>query len=255
MSYRTIIVDDEAPARRRVKMLVEKFTDLEIIAECRNGKDAIKTLNVKVPDLIFLDIQLGDMHGFDVLKSLKGISPVIIFITAYDEFAIKAFNHFAFDFILKPYSNERFKESVEKVIQHLKSQNSFGDKINELLEFLKEKEASMKYGEKYLHVKKDNRVILVKVPDIIYLRASGNYCELFLHKAKYLIRDAIGLLEKKLPDEDFIRIHRSAIVNINFVEEVVHSQYGEIDIKMKDGKLLRISRSYQESFLKKIGLR
>lgn len=254
MSQTVIIVDDEAPARRRVRMLLQEHTDLNIIRECDTGRSAVLTINTLKPEVVFLDIRLNDMHGFDVLKELS-YSPVIIFVTAHDQFAINAFNHFAFDFILKPYSDERLLASVARMKERLKSSADFDHQIEKLLNYIQRFENQQSSAKKYLHVRKNNRIILINIADIQYVKASGNYCDVILPKQKHIIREAIGKLEKRLDQMQFIRIHRSTIININALSEIIHTSHGEIEAKLNTGTILRVSRNYQLDFLKKVELR
>ncbi len=255
---KAIIIDDEFLARKRVSNLLNDIKEIELIEECSSGKEAIKAINNQKPDLIFLDIQITDMTGFEILKKLdESNMPLVIFITAFDEFALKAFDFFAFDYLLKPFKDERFFQSTNKVIELFASNKSNGlnKKINNLLKYIENpNEGFSEIKHSKLAIKANGKVSFIEKNDIKYIQASGYYAEIFTEQKKYLLRESLNSLLEQLKSFDFIRIHRSTIINSSLIKEVLYSNYGEIDVKMLDEKLFRISKTHKKEFQKKMGI-
>ncbi|MEL7223203.1 MAG: LytTR family DNA-binding domain-containing protein, partial [Bacteroidota bacterium] len=206
-----LIIDDESLARQRVRKLLEARAEVTILQECRSGQEAVLAIKMHQPDLIFLDIQMKDMTGFDVLQRLPSASwPLTIFVTAYDEYAIQAFDIFAFDYLLKPFKDERFYRSLDKAITALekKEQENNIDQLRELVSYLQ------KEKQEPLALKQGSKVSLVQMDDIRYVEASGYYIEVFTSESKrLLLRESMTNMLKQLDKESFIRIHRSTIIN------------------------------------------
>lgn len=257
MKINTLIIDDEALARQRLINLINDFPNLELIDECGTGKEAIELIHKHKPDLIFLDIEMKDMNGFEVLERITlDKKPIVIFVTAYNEYALKAFDYFAFDYILKPYKDDRFFKSVENIEKYLNKENykPFEEKINSLLKFVNSStENSTNYLDK-LPVKISNKTYFIKLDDIKYIKASSYYAEIYTLEKKHLLRESLSNLIESLDPNKFIRIHRSTIVNVSQISELINSNYGEIDVKMNDKSLFRVSKSYKKCFLLKMGL-
>lgn len=258
MKINTIVVDDEALARRRLINLVSDVDELHLIGDFATGKDAIIAINDQQPDLVFLDIQMKDMDGFDVLEKIDvQKKPIVVFVTAYNEYALKAFDFFAFDYLLKPYKDDRFFKSITNVINYVNNNqyNPFEEKINDLLKYVKTSsdKDDNSYSEK-LPVKLGNKVFFINVDEIKYIMASGYYAEIFTDDKKHLLRESLSNLILSLDPKKFIRVHRSTIVNFDHIRELIHSNYGEVDVKMQDNKLFRVSKSYKKVFLNKMGL-
>ncbi|WP_373056540.1 LytR/AlgR family response regulator transcription factor [Zunongwangia sp. H14] len=252
---KALIVDDETYARKRISKLLKEREEIGEIQECRNGEETIVKIEKYQPDLLFLDVDLKDMSGFDVISELKGQKlPIIIFVTAYEAYAVKAFDNNAADFLLKPFKEDRFHESLDR-IKKLKPQQleqQFGEKLESFLELKKSKS---EHGLlKKLPIKLGNKTILIKVDDIKYIFASGYHAEIFTEENKYVLRQSLSNLTEVLEPAKFCRIHRSSIVNIDFIHEIVHSDYSEIDVRMKDNKLIRVSKSHKKEFLKSLGI-
>ncbi|AVR45890.1 DNA-binding response regulator [Christiangramia fulva] len=252
---KALVIDDEELARKRVLNLLEDISQIEVIGECSNGKTAIKDINDLKPDLIFLDISMKDMNGFEVLKNVEiSPKPIVIFVTAYDNYALKAFDVEAFDFLLKPFKDQRFFKTIDKVLKTTKAEaNSTFEK--RMMEFFHEysRGGTILNSVAKIPVKQGNKTALVDPSEILYIQASGYYAEIFTGSKKYVLRESLNNLDENL-DSRFVRVHRSTILNMNFVKEILHSDYSEIDARMADGKLLRISKSHKKDFLEKIGI-
>lgn len=257
MKISTLIIDDEPLARSMIAQMLRPRSEFDIIGECGTGKGAIQMINKFNPDLIFLDIQLKDMTGFDVLEEVSGKFPVIIFATAYDTFSLKAFDYFAFDYLLKPFNEERFYKSINKVIDKFKTSDTefLQEKIRSLLEYMQPKNENGRTTPKSIPVPLKNKTTFIDVDDIIYISASNSYIEIFTNSNKYVLRNTISDFMEELSGHSFFRIHRSTIINLEFIKELINSNYGEIDVRMKDMRQFRVSKSYKKEFLTQIGLR
>lgn len=258
MKIKTLIIDDEPLARQRIVNLLNDVNDIEIIDQCATGKKAIQRINEVKPALLFLDIKLKDMTGFNVLEQIdKKVKPIVVFISAYDEFALKAFEFFALDYLQKPFKDERFYKSTNKAIEIIKQNQSslFENNLQDLLNYVNNDEAKKQsYPSKRIPIKLGNKVVFIENEEIKYIVASGYYAEIFTSSKKHLLRESLSNLMEQLNTVSFIRIHRSTIININFIQELINSNYGEIDVKMTDNKLFRISKSYKKEFLNTMGL-
>lgn len=253
---KALIIDDEELARKRVLYLLQQMPDVQILGECSNGKNAIADINQMRPDLIFLDINMADMSGFEVLQKVTiSPKPIVIFVTAYDNYALKAFDVDAFDFLLKPFKDERFFRTIEKVrkISTKEADDNFEKRIIELFNLYKKKSKKSAARTK-LPIKQGNKTVLIDPADIMYITASGYYAEIFLENKKYVLRESLNNLCETLDSNKFVRIHRSSIVNLQHVKEIVHSEFSEIDARMADNSLLHISKSYKKDFLEKVGI-
>ena len=252
---KALVVDDEELARRRVLNLLEDVTEIKVIGECSNGQTAIKKINAEKPDIIFLDINMKDMNGFEVLQKIEiRPKPIVVFVTAYDSYATRAFDVEAFDFLLKPFKDQRFFKTVERVLHTSRTETDalFEQRIKELFRIFSSEAKQVKPGK--IPVKQGNKTILIDPPDILYIIASGYYAEIYTGEGKYVLRESLNNLEEQLEGGNFFRIHRSTIVNVDHVKEIVHSDYSEVDARMKDNKLLHISKSNKKEFLEKLGI-
>jgi len=252
---KALIVDDEVLARKRISNLLTSVEQITVIEECSEGKTAIARINELRPDLIFLDVNMKDMNGFEVLQNVHLTpKPIVVFITAYENYAIDAFDYEAFDFILKPYRDERFYRTIDKLVKqsHKEIDQNFEKKLQEFFK--------LNIGEKKtqkpvrIPVKQGHRTILLEAENIKYICASGYYAEIYTEENKYLLRESLNNLIELLGKKNFIRIHRSAIVNINFIKEIVHSEFSELDVRMKDNKLIRVSKSNKKDLLLLLGM-
>lgn len=233
---KVIIVDDEKAGRKLIKEYLTDFTDLILLGEANNGVDAVKIINEFQPDLVFLDIQMPGMTGFDVLTHLDEV-PQIIFSTAYDDYALKAFEVHAVDYLLKPYTKERFTKAIEKLTQR-NSQNATESLANNLLM------NASKYPEKIL-VQHQNKLVTIAVKNIIRIEAYGDYSKIITNEQTFLSNFGISQLEEKLDETLFLRVHRSSIININKIKEL--DKYGKsYDVTMINEDVVRVSRGYMD---------
>jgi len=248
---RTLIVDDEPLARRNLRVLLEKDPQIEIVEECRNGREAVKAINTLSPDLIFLDIQMPEMDGFDVLAH---VGPehiqAIIFVTAFDQYALKAFDVHALDYLLKPFDDERFGHALRRAKAQIEA-HEINRLSKRLLALLEERESEQKVTkrEKYLTrlmIKDSGRMTLLKVNDIDFIEADGNYAKLHVGRATQLLREKMNDLESRLDPAKFVRIHRSIIVNLDRIKEMHPHFNGDYIVVLQDGKQLRMSRTRRE---------
>lgn len=255
--FRTLIVDDEKPARQRLRQLLKKQPAVEIVGECSNGLTAVKTLEESAPDLLFLDVQMPGLNGFDVIRE-AGLdrAPVIIFVTAYDKYAVQAFEACALDYLLKPYSDERFERSLARALAHLRAQER-DDLSRRLLSLLEQtgsvstplpataqSEQTSRRLERLL-IKAGAKVIFLPTAEIRWIEADGVYVKLHAAAKTYLYRASLAELETRLNPENFVRIHRSAIVNIQNVKELYPHSHGDYIAVLDDGAELKMSRNYR----------
>lgn len=255
---RVIIVDDEPLARDRLRALLSKETDVEIVAECGDGREAVAAIKREHPDVVFLDIQMPELDGFGVLAQLKGSKlPQVVFVTAFDEFAVKAFEVHALDYLLKPFDKERLKSAVARARDLLKAPNpaELTKKLTALLETLSQPAASgpAASGTERIAVKLDGRVIFVRPTDIDWIEAQDNYVKVHVGREAHLVRDTLSNFDSRLDPKRFIRIARSTIVNIDRVREMQPMFHGEYVVILHDGTKLTMSRGYRETLQQYLG--
>jgi two-component system LytT family response regulator len=252
---KVILIDDEALARQRIQKLLESRPEIEILESYRNGHSAIEAIQKHRPDLIFLDIQMKDMTGFEVLHAIPQAEwPMTIFVTAYDEYAIQAFDIFAFDYLLKPFKDERFYRSLDKAIVALQQQGDedYLSELRELVDHLKDKRP---HQRKPLALKQGSKISLVHREDIRYVEASGYYIEVYTSETKrLLLRESMTNMLEQLQTANFMRIHRSTIINTDYLSEVQHTGAGDVVVKMVDGKTYRVSKTYKEDLFARLKL-
>lgn len=247
MKIRVLIVDDEAHARARLRRALRDEPDFEIAGEAANGREAIEAIRRSPPDLVFLDIQMPRLTGFDVCAQLTaagGQLPLIIFCTAYDQYALKAFEVHAIDYLLKPFAPERFKEALEHARARLRQAPSapVNPRLADLLADLK---ADLKQPDR-LVFKVDGRVILVRAESIDWLEADGNYVRVHCGSEVHYLRETLANLEAQLPSEKFMRVSRSALVNLDRIKEFQPLFYGDYTAILQTGEKLTLSRHYRE---------
>jgi two-component system LytT family response regulator len=252
MKTRTLIVDDELLARERLRQLLENEPDIELVGECTNGAEAVAAIEKKAPDLIFLDIQMPEMDGFGVLEAMNTeTTPVIVFVTAHDKFALRAFEVHAVDYLLKPFDRERFKKALERALERVRNREGTDQKAAQTA-VLAELKTPARPLER-LAVKTAGKVIFVKLDEIDYIEAAHNYVELHVQKQSHLLRETLNSIEARLPAEKFVRISRSVMVNIERVKELQPLFYGEYTVTLQNGVRLTLSRRYRDK-LQRLGI-
>ncbi len=248
MKINCIIVDDEKLARDLLMEFLEPYPEIEVLAQCSKGTEAVEKIEELKPSLIFLDVQMPGMDGFDVLEALEH-KPYVIFTTAYDQYAIKAFDSNAIDYLLKPLDEDRFNLAIKRATERIKTEEN---NFDELLENLKAADPDgVKYST-HLFVQKSEKLLNIEVNDIMHLEASGDYTILTTKSDQFLSSSGIGKLEEKLDPEKFIRIHRSTIINLNYLKEIEKHFNGGLIVKMENGKSFPVSRTYAKQIRKKV---
>src|SRR6266536_1902321 len=249
---RTLIVDDEPLARRNLRLLLEKDPQVEILDECRNGREAVHAVKSLSPDLIFLDIQMPEMDGFDVLASVGAERiQAIIFVTAFDQYALKAFEVHALDYLLKPFNDARFQRALDQAKAQIEQRalNKVSRKLLALLEDRESKREQRAPHQTYLTrlmIKLASRVVLLKVNEIDWIEADSNYAKLHVGSKSHLLREKMHDLETQLNPERFVRIHRSIIVNLDRIKELHPHFNGDYIVVLDNGVQLKLSRSRRE---------
>lgn len=250
MIYKVLIADDESIARDILQKQLQAYPQVEVIAACKNGKEARVAIEKDRPDLVFLDIQMPELNGIELAKSLDTTKlPLIIFVTAYDNYALQAFEANAIDYLLKPFDKERFDKTFQKALKQLRlaDKEDFTNVFDKYGQFFQQF-VQTNYPE-IVTVKDGGRIQLLKTADLIYIEAEGNYICLQTEKSKHLLYETLSSFEQKLNPKIFVRIHRSTIVNINFIKEIQSHFNGDYSVLLKNTKVLRMSRNYKENLI------
>ena len=248
---RTLIVDDEPLARERMRSLLEAEGDITIVGECRDGREAVDAIRREAPDLVFLDVQIPELDGFQVLEAIgPEKAPAIIFVTAYDQYALQAFEVHAVDYLLKPFDAERFQRALDRARQA--GSRDKGDVSLKLLSLLQELKAPQGYMER-LVVKSAGRLFFLRTEEIEWVESAGNYVCLHVRSESHLLRETMTGLETRLDPARFVRIHRTAIVNIDQIKELQPLFHGEYQVVLRDGTELTLSRGYRDRLQEVIG--
>ena len=250
---RALIVDDEPLARARIRRFLAGEKDVEIVGESGDGGAAVADVKRLKPDLMFLDIQMPEAAGFQVVEELAGEQmPVVIFVTAYDRYAIQAFDVHAIDYLLKPYTRDRFSRAVDRARKQLSnaSRSDFDQRLMSLLEHAAGGETR---HLQRLMIKSSGRIYFIKADEVDWIGAEGNYVNLHVGRETHLLRETMSHLATKLDPEKFVRIHRSTIVNVDRVKELQPLFSGDYVAILHDGTQLNLSRAYREKSLKLFG--
>jgi two-component system, LytTR family, response regulator len=251
---RTLVVDDEPVARARVLALLRDEADIEVVGECSTGSQAISVIEATAPDLVFLDVQMPQMDGFALARTLGQDMPAVVFVTAYDEYALQAFEIHALDYLLKPFSAERFKSALTHARQHIakRQATTVGRQLMALLPELQR--PSLDGGRRdRLVIKSSGRIYFVRIQDIDWCEAAGNYVRLHIGQQAHLVRGTMAHLESQLDAAQFVRVHRSTIVNVERIHELRSSFNGEYLITLNDKTRLTLSRGYREGLQARLG--
>ena len=252
MSIRALVVDDEPLARQSVRRFLKQHADIQVVAECGDGRSAVAAILSERPDLVFLDIQMPEMDGFEVVNRI-GVErmPATIFVTAYDRYALRAFDANALDYLLKPFGKTRFERALARARERIAG--SLDREAAQRILRTMESVAGLGGYIDRLPVSENGRIVFVKVREIRWIEAAGNYARLHVAGRSHDVRETLTSLEGKLNPKDFLRIHRSAIVNVQFVKEVHPWFHGYHLVLLENGQKLRMSR-YQREVAERLGL-
>lgn len=252
---RAIIVDDEPLARDCIRIALEAATDVELVAECPDGASAVTAIRAHDPDLLFLDVQMPGMSGFDVLEEVgPGAVPAVIFVTAYDEHAIRAFDVHAMDYVLKPFDDARFHEALDHARAQLDTERR-GALARRLEALLADRAGGGEGGDGYatrLMVRLRDRIHFVPVADVDWFEGAGNHVRLHVGQQSHLIRTTLSGLLERLDPRRFVRIHRSTIVNLDRIKEVQPWVSGDYVAILRDGTQLKVSRGCRDDLLRPV---
>lgn len=249
---RALVVDDEPLGRERIVGLLRSEADIELVGEVEDGVEAVAAIDRLQPDLVFLDVQMPELDGFGVLEALGSERrPMVVFVTAYDRYALQAFEVHALDYLLKPFDDARFRRALDRVRQQLQSGESggFAHRIGDLIDALKVDTSR----PARLMVRSNGRIFFVKPAEIEWIEAAGNYACLHVGTTTHILRETMSGLERRLDAEKFVRIHRSTIVNVDRIRELQADFGGEYIVVLNDGTRLTLSRGYREKLEARLG--
>ena len=249
MILRALIVDDEPIARRRIRRLLRSVDDIEIAGECGNGRSALEAIDAARPDLVFLDVQMPELDGFDVVTQLHpGRTPAVVFVTAFDRYALRAFDVHAVDYLLKPIAPARLRLAVDRARERIeRGTNQTG--LAGLLRELRERPRRLAR----LAVRARGRIVMLDVDAIDWIQAADNYVTVHANGREYLLRETLVALERQLDPGRFVRIHRSTIAPLDRIAELQPSSHGDFDVRLRDGTRLTLSRSWREHVERALG--
>jgi two-component system LytT family response regulator len=259
VKIRTVIADDEELARRGLRALSQRCEDLELICECRNGLEALDAIHQHRPDLVFLDVQMPGKTGFDVISAIAdGQRPHVVFVTAYDKFALRAFEVHALDYLLKPVNEERFDAAVARVREAMShaTDNAIAQRVREVAADLQvvSSPSSIASTVDRLPIKaNDGRIIVIRLADIDWIEADRDYVSVHVGDKTWLMRETIAAVELRLALSGFVRIHRSALVNAERVKELRPRDKGEYTVVLNNGTELKLTRNYRASVERLVG--
>jgi two-component system, LytTR family, response regulator len=248
-----LIVDDEPLARKFIRRMLENYHTVNIIGECGNGREAVAAIREKNPDLVFLDVQMPEMDGFATLEMLGAeVLPQIIFVTAYEQYAIRAFEIHALDYLLKPFDQSRFDKAMKRAVEKFGDGEQLQTEQKQIAALIENSAQKSTYLER-LVIKTGGRIIFLKTAEIDWIQADDKYAHLHAGTKSYLVRQTLGALEAQLDPQKFIRIHRSAIVNVERIKELQPMFTGEHTVVLENGTKLTLSRSYKNKLFEILG--
>ena len=249
---KVLVADDEPLARERLASLLSQEADIEMVGQARDGEEAITAIHDDTPDLVFLDVQMPQMNGFDVIEAVgTDKMPLVIFVTAYDQHALKAFQVRALDYLLKPFDRERFRDALSRARKQL-DRDENGDLGRRLLALVKDLRRDQPKSDR-LVVKSGGRLFFLRADEIDWVEAAGNYVRLHVGPASHLLRETMNAIEGRLDPEKFFRIHRSRIVNMERIQELQPWLNGEYAVLLRTGTRLTLSRGYREKLQDRLG--
>jgi two-component system LytT family response regulator len=242
---RALVVDDEEPARRGIVNRLARMLDIDVVGVCRNGREALDAIARHAPDLVFLDVQMPGRSGLDVIRAL-GVDacPLVIFVTAHDEYALRAFDVHALDYVLKPIDDERFAAAVERARRTLtlRADAQFRIRLTALLG-----DATPAAAPDQLVIRSGGRIVFVAIDSVDWIAATGDYVTVHSGEKALLMRETIGALEARLAPRGFVRIHRSTLVNRDRIAELRYLDNGDYRVLLRNGNELKLSRTYQQA--------
>jgi len=246
VTVRALVVDDEAPARRRLRAQLAAMPEVEVVGEAGDGPAAVESIRRLAPDVVFLDVQMPGMTGFEVIEAVGAEAmPAVVFVTAYDEFAVEAFEVEAVDYLLKPFKEDRLRRALLRATSR-RERKDVPEALERVLARLKPSGGHLRR----LVVRSAERVVFVDLKDVLRLSAEGNYVKVHTPSGVHLVRETLASLEARLDPERFARVHRSEIVAIDAIKEVQPHFHGDAIVVLKDGQAVRLSRRYQDRLLR-----
>ena len=249
---KVLVADDEPLARERLSGLLGQEPDIEVVGQARDGEEAVTAIHDDSPDLVFLDVQMPQMSGFDVIEAVGSDKmPPVIFVTAYDQHALKAFQVRALDYLLKPFDRERFRDALSRARKQLERDEN-GDLGRRLLALVKDLRRDQPKSDR-LVVKSGGRLFFLRTDEIDWVEAAGNYVRLHVGPGSHLLRETMNAIEGRLDPEKFFRIHRSRIVNMERIQELQPWLNGEYAVLLRTGTRLTLSRGYREKLQDRLG--
>ena len=242
-----LIVDDEPLARDKIRTHLQSYPEVTIVGECGDGPSAVLAVHSLKPDLLFLDVQMPGHDGFTVLESLDvNPMPAIVFVTAFDKYAVRAFEVHALDYLLKPFDQRRFDEALNRVVRQISRQSTSENRLMDFMEELKSGRTSAERYVQRLVVRTHGRVIFLGTEEIDWIESAANYVRLHVGKNSHLMRETMASIESRIDPKEFVRIHRSYIVRIDRIREMEHWSHGEYVLILRDGTQLTSSRGYRD---------
>ena len=240
---RTVIVDDERHARQKIRTMLARESDVEVVRECANGDDAIKAIRELQPDLVFLDVQMPGRDGFEVVRQSGDAARHVVFVTAFDQYAVKAFDVQALDYLLKPFDRARFEKALQRVRERMRGGgNDLQEKLRALVDHVKPEREPLDR----MMIKSAGRITFLRVGEIDWIEAADNYVRVHSGRESHLIRETMANLDQQLDRRKFVRVHRSAIVNIDSIVEIRSLFHGDHSILLRTGAEIPLGRSYRE---------
>jgi two-component system LytT family response regulator len=239
---RAVIADDEPLARERLRTLLAAEPDVDLVGECSDGVETAEALARHRPDVLFLDVQMPERDGFRLLDDLApGVAPLVVFVTAYPEYAVRAFDAAAADYLLKPFDRERFARTMARVRERLRGEPQLRAGLAALLEQLRPQPSSLGH----IPVRAGQRTVLVRIEEIDWIESAGNYVTLHVGAQEHLLRETLSELQSRLSPRQFVRVHRTAIVNLDRIQALVPTPHGDHRLILRDGRELTLSRTYR----------
>ncbi len=251
--YRAVIVDDEPLARTRIRRFLSEEPDMEVVGECADGAQAVDLIRELAPEVVFLDVQMPKMDGIEVIRQIGAHNlRTVVFVTAFNHYAVQAFEAEAVDYLLKPFDRRRFQETLQRIRRRLTeySHETLSEQIEQLV---KRFQPSSPYLQR-LVIRSEGSILLVRVEDVDWLEAAGNYICVHLGKRNHIVRDSLAHLEKQLDPARFLRVHRSAMVNLDRIRELRPTFQGDYKVVLLSGDILPLSRKYRGALTRQLGI-